>query len=420
MNATNDLFLLLLNLSQMRSQVSITKLFVECLDALFAPASFRLVDQKPTGDEPCFTIGTRTTVYSYLVPTMVEHLTDEHQTLLHNAIQMLAVILERLELEQQLDTDKSAVEHLASERLEKLEAALCELQQSRNASINLVEDLTLEINDRKLAEAEIRHLNQTLEERVAERTTQLATANQELEAFSYSVSHDLRAPLRAMDGFSAALLEDCTDALDASSLDHLRRIRAGSQRMAVLIDDLLNLSRESRAEMRREPVDVTALVEKIAADLQLANPDRQIELVTAPAMTADADARMLRVVLTNLLGNAWKFSSHRDDARIEVGTAPPETAALFAPAGLWNPKSTVFFVRDNGAGFDMAYAGKLFGAFQRLHSQQEFEGTGIGLALVQRIIRRHGGHVWASGKVNEGATFFFTLGRSEPRITPQT
>ena len=251
--------------------------------------------------------------------------------------------------------------------------------------------------------AEIHQLNQTLEQRVSDRTAKLDASNRELVAFSYSVAHDLRSPLRAMDGFSAALLEDYADQLDETGLDHLRRIRSGSQRMGVLIDDLLNLSHETRAEMKWQRVDVTAMVGEIGETLQRAQPNHQPEWVVAPALAAEADPRMLRVVLTNLLDNAWKFTSQRAGARIEVGVVAPAAAG-----------GTVFFVRDNGVGFDMAYADKLFGSFQRLHSQHEFAGTGIGLALVQRIIHRHGGQVWATGKVNEGATFFFTLGEPEP------
>jgi PAS domain S-box-containing protein len=260
-----------------------------------------------------------------------------------------------------------------------------------------------DIEDLKQAEGKIQQLNAELEQRVRDRTADLEAANRELEAFSYSVSHDLRAPLRAMDGFSMALLEDCAGRLDETAQDHLRRIRAGSQQMAELIDDLLNLSRESRAEMRRERVDLTVLTHEIAAEFQRTHPDRKVQLVVAPALTADADARMLRLVFNNLLENAWKFTSRCAQARIEVGA-------------LEQDGQRIFFVRDNGVGFDMAYAGKLFGAFQRLHAAADFPGTGIGLATVQRIIHRHGGRVWAEGAVGQGATVYFTLGPKAVRL----
>jgi light-regulated signal transduction histidine kinase (bacteriophytochrome) len=251
---------------------------------------------------------------------------------------------------------------------------------------------------RRQAEGEVRRLNAELEQRVIERTVQLAAANQELESFAYSVSHDLRAPLRSIDGFSQALLEDYKDKVDEEGQDYLRRVRAAAQRMAQLIDDILKLSRITRNEMTHTEVDLTALAREVAAELREQEPQRQVEFVIAEGLVARGDPRLQRVVLENLLGNAWKFTAHREQAQIEFG----RTEAGGGPA---------LFVRDNGAGFDMAWVDKLFAPFQRLHSEQEFPGTGIGLALVQRIVYRHGGRIWAEGKVGEGATFHFTLNR---------
>lgn len=242
----------------------------------------------------------------------------------------------------------------------------------------------------------LRRVSVELEDQVAQRTIQLAAANQELEAFSYSVSHDLRAPLRSIDGFSRALLDDYSVQLDEVGKDYLQRVRAATQRMGQLIDDMLKLSRVTRSEMNFETVNLSVLAQTVADELQQAQPERRVEFVCMPGMTVRGDAHLLKIALENLLGNAWKFTSKREHAHIEIGVTHKVGAS-------------VYFIRDNGAGFDMAYVGKLFSAFQRLHAMAEFSGTGIGLATVQRIIHRHGGRVWAEGELGKGATFYFTL-----------
>jgi signal transduction histidine kinase len=265
----------------------------------------------------------------------------------------------------------------------------------------LILEMGIDITERKRLEVELRRANDELERRVAARTADLATSNKELEAFAYSVSHDLRAPLRAMDGFSQALLEDYADRLDAEGKGHLQRVRAASQRMADLIDGMLSLSRTTRSEMRRTRVDLSRLAQSIAGELRNTTPQRPVEFVIAPGLVVDGDMNLLRTVLENLLGNAWKFTSKHAQARIELGV-------------LRRDGETVYFVRDDGAGFDMTYASNLFEVFRRLHAATDFEGTGVGLATVQRIVNRHGGRVWAEGQVEKGAALYFTL-LPEPR-----
>jgi PAS domain S-box-containing protein len=238
------------------------------------------------------------------------------------------------------------------------------------------------------------------EQQLRNYATQLDASNHELEAFSYSVAHDLRAPLRALDGFSQALLEDYHDKLDEQGQDFLGRIRGASQRMGELIDDLLELSRVTRSPLNYAEVNLSALAADIARDLRNAGVSRVVDLVISPGLMVNADAGLMRVVLTNLLANAWKFTGSQPQARIEFGVEEQEGEAAY-------------FVRDNGAGFDMAHASQLFAPFQRLHGQGEFAGTGIGLSITERIIERHGGRIWAEGAVGRGATFYFTLSGHE-------
>jgi signal transduction histidine kinase len=253
---------------------------------------------------------------------------------------------------------------------------------------------------REQAEQQIRTLNSELEERVTRRTEELRATNEELEAFVYSVSHDLRAPLRAIDGFGKMLLEDYAEQLDERGRHYLSRVRAGARRMGTMIDELLLLSRVSRAELHRELIDLSDLARQIAAELQTAEPERRVEFAIADRLRARGDRELVRTVLENLLGNAWKFTSTREHARIELAA---------------DDRGSGFVVRDDGVGFDMAHADQLFKVFQRLHRANEFPGTGIGLASVQRIVTRHGGRISAHGEVGRGATFTFTL---EPNGDP--
>ena len=298
---------------------------------------------------------------------------------LHTANQQLEVeVTERKMAEETLRQARDHLEKRVQERTAKL--------ASSNA------EMIREVAERKRAEDDIRNLNAQL----VQRSAQLEASNKELEAFSYSVSHDLRAPLRGIDGFSQAVLEDYDEKLDDSGRSYLKRVRAASQRMSQLIDAMLNLARLTRAEIRTETFNMSEIVQNILEDLQKIEPEREVKCIVAENLWATADPQLIRAVLENLLGNAWKFTRNQPNPCIEFGHAQYKGQAAF-------------FVKDNGAGFEMTYVHKLFGAFQRLHAYTEYPGVGVGLATVHRIIQRHGGQSWAEGAVDEGAAFHFTL-----------
>lgn len=275
---------------------------------------------------------------------------------------------------------------------------ICEAEWDAHGRVRRLQGALQDISESKKAQQEIMRLNAGLEERVQRRTAQLEAANRELEAFSYSIAHDLRAPLSSIDGFSNTLQESAAGVLDERSQHYLRRIRAGVRQMSELTDGLLSLASLSRADLQMEQVDLAELARSAVAGCRERSPERAVDIVIADSLPARGDPRLLAQVMGNLVGNAWKFTSRKTRARIEVGGTRDRD-------GQW-----VYYVRDDGAGFDMAYASKMFEAFRRMHTSAEFEGTGIGLAIAHRVITRHGGRIWADSAPERGAAFYFTLG----------
>jgi PAS domain S-box-containing protein len=302
--------------------------------------------------------------------------------------------LEVLQLKQLVDIPEESLEtrNMGIRTLHTQKIPILDEAGNPKYLLGISEDIT----ERKQAEDKIRQLNAELEQRVDQRTAQLELTNRELESFAYSISHDLRAPLRAMEGFSQILMEEFGPTLGEHGLHYLNRIRFNVVRMANLIDDLLNLSRITRSELTRRQIDLCILANGVLKELKESQPERQVEFILPSQLIIEADPGLIEVVLSNLLRNAWKYTRRCRLAVIEFGCQDE------------NGKG-VYFVRDNGVGFDMTYSHKLFKPFQRLHSAEDFEGTGVGLAMVQRIIQRHGGHVWAEGAIDQGATFYFTL-----------
>lgn len=292
------------------------------------------------------------------------------------------VFIDLCQKSRQIERLNEDLERRVAERTRELEAA--------NAG------LAREVAERKRAEAAAHDLNARLEQRVRERTAELEAANQDLRSFSYSVSHDLRAPLRRAEEFSRLLAEEYGDVIAGDGLLYLERLRASMRQMAALIDDMLKLSQVASAELKRERVDLSALAEEILSDLQRSQPERHVQVRVQPDLGTHGDVGLIRLAMQNLLGNAWKFTGRAADACITFGAVEQEG-------------ETVFYVQDNGAGFDMAHAEQLFHPFERLHSSSEFPGTGVGLAIVERVVRRHGGRIWTEAAPGEGATFYFTL-----------
>ena len=320
-------------------------------------------------------------------------------------------------LEANVATSLPGIEHAGLWRHATHDGSLIDVEitshdidwNGHRARLVVARDVTEQLRyrrDLERSEAALRELTAELEQRVARRTEQLAATNAELEAFTYSVSHDLRAPLRQIDGFSKILSEELSDRVGEEGRHYLRRIREGAAKMAQLVDDLLDFSRIGRQDIRWLPVDLDALLEEVLDGLAPERDGRRVELERGPLASVEGDPAMIRVVFTNLLSNALKFSRSRDPAVIEIGQRDVEG-------------SPAIFVRDNGVGFDPRFADKVFGVFQRLHRPEDFEGTGVGLATVQRIVHKHGGRVWAETRPDAGATFHFTLGQPAAREVPE-
>jgi len=335
----------------------------------------------------------------------VEHYGYSEREFLSLTIKDIREDADKAALDGYLATTRSDLKHAGIWRHRKKDGSFIDVEITSHAlawrgyKARLVS--ANDVTERLKAEARILEMNATLETQVQERTQQLEAVNRELEAFSYSVSHDLRAPLRVIDGFSQALMEDYARLLEGNGSKYLGRIRATTQRMGILIDDLLTLARVSRRNVKRGDVDVSALAAEVLKELREKDPAREVEAHVQPGMRDHADGGLVKIVLDNLIGNAWKFTSRTAAARIEV----------FAEG---HDGVTAFCVRDNGAGFEMQYAHKLFGAFQRLHAESDFTGTGIGLATVARVAALHGGRAWAEGETGQGAVFRFTLEGGQP------
>lgn len=338
--------------------------------------------------ERAVTSDTDTAEYTRAMLNILEDMAEEKERLVESQRAMINILDDFAQEKVTMEDMQKAVLNIMEDAAQ--EKAL--MEDTQKAVLNILDDFDVEREKTETANRELREAFDSL--RRAKEATD--AANRELEAFSYSVSHDLRAPLQSIDGFSLALLEDYHDLLDDSGKDYLRRVRVATQKMAQLIDDLLKLSRITRGVLLPAKVDLSDIARTVAAELQRAQPGRNVSFSIADGLTANGDPNLLKVVLDNLLGNAWKFTGKKEEATIEFGAAEVDGV-------------TAYFVRDNGTGFDMKYADKLFVTFQRLHLEKDFPGTGIGLSLVQRIIKLHNGKIWAEGAVDRGAAFYFTL-----------